>query len=738
MKITKIKIEDFGCLSEREFDFSGGINLITGENESGKSTLLSFIKFAFYGLPRKSAENFAERRRAISLKTNICAGELTLETRGETYKIYRRGVLRATEKRESYSEECTVTDMSTGMQVHKGECPGEVFLGVTAAVFESTCFVSQLGASEISSGEISHALENMLLSADENQNLQRTLDKLDSARKLYRHKTGRGGSLAVLEDREGDLSERLTRAMSDYERIIKKSSDAEEAGRLAMEKRAELDRVEAMIAAAQSASLVKRFDALRAKKDELCEAEREKESYINSVKKNGFLPDTAYISELSDAIRTENAAQRSLGEAKTFEAKARAERDAASNEKFDNIPSVSERVKALTAQKAKLKRKSTLLTVLAAIICVASAALGLINAWLFLSPIAAALLFIPPVLTSKKAKGAQNDIENALSSYKTNDIDTVYRRYTEDLARLDYDIVLAENAAKARESELESAQNATQSILSKWGEHDAEKALESAQKTVAVLDGHERNIALLSHVVSAAEAELSAYSEKDLRARVPEKLLHSFSQEGLVELERQKKFLNESLRVCSEKRRDAEMEAIALENRTENPNRISRELEDVRAELEKQSLFFDALVLAHEALTFAGSDVRSGTTPVIKQKAEEYMSAMTDEKYRTLGVGEDFSLTAETAFGQRELAILSAGTRDAAYLSLRLSLLSLLFPEELPALAVDEALSQLDDKRALNALGILEKYCRNGGQCLLFTCHTREERMLSGANVVRM
>ena len=47
MRISEIHIEEFGKLRERSFRFGEGINVIFGANESGKSTLLAFLRFAF-------------------------------------------------------------------------------------------------------------------------------------------------------------------------------------------------------------------------------------------------------------------------------------------------------------------------------------------------------------------------------------------------------------------------------------------------------------------------------------------------------------------------------------------------------------------------------------------------------------------------------------------------------------------------------------------------------------------
>ena len=52
MKILELIIRNFGKLSDRHIKLSDGINLIYGENESGKSTVHTFIKGMFFGLER--------------------------------------------------------------------------------------------------------------------------------------------------------------------------------------------------------------------------------------------------------------------------------------------------------------------------------------------------------------------------------------------------------------------------------------------------------------------------------------------------------------------------------------------------------------------------------------------------------------------------------------------------------------------------------------------------------------
>ena len=52
MKIKNIKINSYGILKNKEINLENNINIIYGKNESGKSTLLNFIKNIFYGISK--------------------------------------------------------------------------------------------------------------------------------------------------------------------------------------------------------------------------------------------------------------------------------------------------------------------------------------------------------------------------------------------------------------------------------------------------------------------------------------------------------------------------------------------------------------------------------------------------------------------------------------------------------------------------------------------------------------
>ena len=69
MKIRSLFVESFGKLKNQRIDFSTGINVITGENESGKNSLARFIRFMLYGFtsPRNSSIAQNDKKKIYSV-----------------------------------------------------------------------------------------------------------------------------------------------------------------------------------------------------------------------------------------------------------------------------------------------------------------------------------------------------------------------------------------------------------------------------------------------------------------------------------------------------------------------------------------------------------------------------------------------------------------------------------------------------------------------------------------------
>ncbi len=136
---------------------------------------------------------------------------------------------------------------------------------------------------------------------------------------------------------------------------------------------------------------------------------------------------------------------------------------------------------------------------------------------------------------------------------------------------------------------------------------------------------------------------------------------------------------------------------------------------------------YTALTIAQETLMQARSELQRRFAPRITQRAQELLGAMTDGRYQSLTMGEDFSLRASAGQEDTQCDAIwrSDGTIDQLYLALRLAVAEELTPEA--PLVLDDALVRFDDTRMAAALDILRKMAENK-QVICFTCQNREAK----------
>ena len=91
MKINKIKINSYGKLKNKEINLENNLNIIYGNNESGKSTLLNFILNIFYGASKnKKGRDISDFEKYKPWDSEEFSGKLTYELDDKSkYEIYR-------------------------------------------------------------------------------------------------------------------------------------------------------------------------------------------------------------------------------------------------------------------------------------------------------------------------------------------------------------------------------------------------------------------------------------------------------------------------------------------------------------------------------------------------------------------------------------------------------------------------------------------------------------------------
>ena len=161
-----------------------------------------------------------------------------------------------------------------------------------------------------------------------------------------------------------------------------------------------------------------------------------------------------------------------------------------------------------------------------------------------------------------------------------------------------------------------------------------------------------------------------------------------------------------------------------------DPTELQKQHAALCARIERLEDQYTALTIAQETLTEARQELQRRFAPRISRRAQELLGAMTQGRYNRLTLGSDFSLQAGTVAEDilHDAWWRSDGTMDQLYLALRLAVAEELTPEA--PVILDDALVRFDDKRAKAALEILDQEAGQK-QILLFTCHSRENQLLS-------
>ncbi len=181
MKIRKLELKNFGKFKEKEFRLGEGIHIIYGENETGKSTLHTFIKSMLFGLERgrgraASADTFS--RYEPWENPAYYAGTLTFECGGKRFCL-ERNFARAAKKAvlfcEDDGEELSVKDGDLEM----------LLMGLTAANYEDTLYVRQLHAktSQALLAELKNYATNYYAAGDGGIDLAAAVDRLKEKKK---------------------------------------------------------------------------------------------------------------------------------------------------------------------------------------------------------------------------------------------------------------------------------------------------------------------------------------------------------------------------------------------------------------------------------------------------------------------------------------------------------------------------------------------------------------------------
>ena len=157
---------------------------------------------------------------------------------------------------------------------------------------------------------------------------------------------------------------------------------------------------------------------------------------------------------------------------------------------------------------------------------------------------------------------------------------------------------------------------------------------------------------------------------------------------------------------------------------------IAERLCENDARLAEAERRYNGIMLALERLGGAGNAIHGMLAPELTERVSSITHALTDGRYDRVGIDSDFTMHFSLASGSRTVddGYLSGGTKDAAYIALRLALTEQLCRCASPVMIFDESFCRIDDDRLVSLLGELERSC--GDQTLILSSNDRETKAL--------
>ena len=693
----------FGKLEYRSLSFSKGLNIIEAPNESGKSTLLAFLRVMLYGFPPRERGALADKNRYAPWSLSPMRGTLALTCQKGDITL-QRDTARANSPMGRFSAVYTGSS-ETVDGLTAADC-GETLLGVPREVYERSAFIRQSSLTVDASTELERRIAALITTGEEGQSFSEAsaaLKKQLNARKY--NKSGRIPALeAEISAQERALEElsQLTRSKRKAEEALA-SFDAEEAS-LREQLRAH-DLCDAQDARRAAAEVQQAWQSTESKAEYLRRALIEQNVPARDALEQG----RARLNALSSLKVEATDAQKRCDDAE------------AALSDFDARP--AERPRSL------LPYIIVSAVLLLLFIFVSALPSPVALAGCIVSGAALAALLVLNWNNARKVRAAHEEkrgvLEQALRDARS---DAAAQQKLYDAAARELLVLIPAGDISRVGAYLDAA-------LQKYAELDA-LTREARDLSLRGLSNTEQDIRRAAKGARVARG-LSLRCEL-LSARAPK---GDVPDEPVVRPARSRAELQTALDALARCRREAQSTFDYTSGRCRaigDAAELEAALTQKRDELAQKQAEYDAIALAMESLQSANTALQNRFSPALSRRAGELFSRLTGGKYESVLLDRTFSAQAgETGESvSHDAQLLSLGTLDQLYLAVRLAICESALPaDDPPPIVLDDALVRFDDERCRAALELLLEESKSH-QILLFTCQHRESAYLSGRDGV--
>ena len=644
MKIKNIKINNYGNLENKEINLENKINIIYGKNESGKSTLLNYIKNIFYGISKnKNGKNISDYDKYKPWGKVDYSGKLKYELDdGEEFEIFRDF-----NKKNPKIFNADMEDISKDFNIVKKD--GVQFFydqtNVDEGMFTSTV-VSMQEEVKLDKQEQSilvQKLANLTGTGDDNLSYKKIMDKLS---KIQIEEVGtdrsQGRPINIVRDRMKNI-EFVLKELYQYQND-KSSIEASKE-----EYTGKISKLE------EDLDIYKKVNII-----ELC---RQTEQNKINIKNNYKNDKNKKIDELK---LEKNNLTNKINENKI------------KNNQKNNI------------QKNKSNKKIKKYILIFIFLFIINILIFILNKKIiknnlinifnyFLIPIYLIIIFILEKINNK------NKLENEKNNKENDEINNEINLINKQIEILEEEKNKEEKEIEAEQTEIDNKIELQLANLKAeyQGKVNINNYLEKIEK---------ENI---NNLINNVQENINKNKLEFQAIKIKEENINSKLEE-MVNLKEEYDNLNEQL--------------ADLENRN------------------------NVINLTKEIITKAYTNMKNNITPKFTENLSNNIAEISKGKYTKVGINDENGLIVENEYGEYIPAdLLSTGTIDQLYLSLRLSMIDDLSNEKMPII-LDEAFAYYDDDRLENIIKFLSDNMKDH-QVIIFTCTKREQEILKKLNI---
>ena len=221
MKIDYLKVNGFGKLENKEIEFGKKINVIYGENEAGKTTLLKCILSMLYGVSsNKNGKDISEKEQYKPWKNAEFSGKMKYELdNGEKIEVFRDFSKRNPKITNEFSEDITNTfnidkHMGNNFFYEQTKIDKDMLL-ITGLVEQKE---SILGDKE--QNLLTQKIANILTSGEENISYKKAIEKLNKelVEKIGNDRTT-GRPINIINEKIEKLKENINKINDGEEKV---------------------------------------------------------------------------------------------------------------------------------------------------------------------------------------------------------------------------------------------------------------------------------------------------------------------------------------------------------------------------------------------------------------------------------------------------------------------------------------------------------------------------------------